>query len=243
MMTTTAIIIMVTATVMITDAALYRLLLWMSPAYPIGGFSYSHGIEAAVEAGALRDADDLQDWVETVMTGGAGAIDAALFATAYRAAQANDQTALAEIADRADVWRGTEELALESSQQGASFLAISNAAWPMPAVAAFASARGGAAALPVSVAVTAAAHGVGLRPALQAYLTGFVANLVSAGLRAIPLGQTAAQIALARLEPAVTAAVEAGLAVADLDEVGAAAPGLDLFSITHETQYTRLFRS
>lgn len=228
---------------MTTDAALYRLLLWMSPAYPIGGFSYSHGIEAAVEASALRNADDLVDWVETVLIGGAGAIDAAVFAMAYRAAQASDHAALAEIADRAEVWRGTEELALESSQQGASFLAISNSAWPMPSVEAFTKSRNGEAALPVAVAVTAAAHGVALRPALQGYLTGFVANLVSAGLRAIPLGQTAAQIALSRLEPSVNAAVEAGLAVTDLDEVGAASPGLDLFSITHETQYTRLFRS
>jgi urease accessory protein len=229
--------------IMTTDTALYRLLLWMSPAYPIGGFSYSHGIEAAVEAGALRNAADLTDWVETVLLGGAGAIDAAQFAMAYRAAEAGEAEVLSQIADSAEVWRGTEELALESSQQGASFLAISNSAWPSPLLAHVTADRHGQTALPVAVAVTAVAHRIPLRAALHGYLTGFVANLVSAGLRAIPLGQTAAQIALARLEPAVTAAVEAGLAVTDLDQVGAAAPGLDLFSIIHETQYTRLFRS
>jgi urease accessory protein len=242
-MTIIIIMIIITATGMTTEAALYRMLLWMSPAYPIGGFSYSHGIEAAVEAKALRDAEDLTDWVETVLLGGAGAIDAALFAMAYRAAEAGEADALTALADRAAVWRGTEELALESSQQGASFLAISNAAWPSPLLTRFTTERGGEAALPVAVAVNAVAHAIPLRVALHGYLTGFVANLVSAGLRAIPLGQTAAQIALARLEPAVSAAVEAGLAVTDLDQVGAAAPGLDLFSITHESQYTRLFRS
>jgi urease accessory protein len=243
MMIMTMGMITATITIMTTEAALYRLLLWMSPAYPIGGFSYSHGIEAAVEAKALRDAADLTDWVETVLLGGAGAIDAALFTMAYRAAESDDAAALNQIADSAEVWRGTEELALESSQQGASFLAISNSAWPSPIVQRFTAERGGQAALPVAVAVNAVAHGIPLRAALHGYLTGFVANLVSAGLRAIPLGQTAAQIALAKLEPAVTAAVEAGLDITDLDQVGAAAPGLDLFSITHETQYTRLFRS
>jgi len=228
---------------MTTDPALYRLLLWLSPAYPIGGFSYSHGIEAAVEAGSLRDAADLVDWIETVLIGGAGAIDAALFALAYRAAAEGDDAALADVTESAEIWRGTAELALESSQQGASFLAITDAAWSAPELSRFKTARGGEAALPVAVAVAAAAHGVPPRAALHAYLTGFVANLVSAGLRIIPLGQTAAQIALARLEPAVTAAVEAGLAATELNDVGAAAPLLDLFSMTHETQYTRLFRS
>ena len=232
----------ITAMIMSTDNNLYRLLLWLSPAYPIGGFSYSHGIEAAVEAGQLTTASDLVDWIETVLIGGAGVIDAALFAAAYRAADEDDVESLAAIADSGSVWRGTEELALESSQQGASFLAISNAAWPEPKLARFSAARDGQAALPVAVAVAAAAHGIPLRAALHAYLTGFVANLVSAGLRIIPLGQTAAQIALARLEPAVMDAVEAGL-IADIDTAGAAAPCLDLFSITHETQYTRLFRS
>ena len=151
-------IMTITDMIMSTDNTLYRLLLWLSPAYPIGGFSYSHGIEAAVEAGQLTTASDLVDWIETVLIGGAGVIDAALFAAAYRAADEDDVESLAAIADSGSVWRGTEELALESSQQGASFLAISNAAWPEPKLARFSAARDGQAALPVAVAVAVAAE-------------------------------------------------------------------------------------
>jgi urease accessory protein len=89
----------------------------------------------------------------------------------------------------------------------------------------------------------AAFHGIGLREAVFGWLSGFVANLVSAGVRVVPLGQTDGQIATAALLPVVTAATDAALAVRDPDELGASALAIDLFSLRHETQYTRLFRS
>ena len=221
------------------DKALYRLLAWLSPAYPIGAFSYSHSIETAVEEGFIKDRASLVAWLETVLRDGTGRVDGALFARAWRAAEARDWPAFERIAERAAAWRGTSEMALESRQQGGSFLSITRTAWPHPDL----NVVQGELALPVAVALATAVHGIGLEVALEGYLHAFTANLISAAVRTVPLGQSDGQIALAALEPAVGRAVEAALAVDDLDEVGTATPLLDWCSLRHETQYTRLFRS
>ncbi len=222
---------------------LYRLLAWLSPAYPIGAFSYSHGVETAVEAGFIKDRGTLVTWLESVLLQGTGTVDGALFAMAWRAADAGDWTSFDAIAERAAAWRGTSEMALESRQQGGSFLSITRTAWPHPSLDAVHERLSGELALAVAVALAAAVHGVVLDLALQGYLHAFTANLISAAVRAVPLGQSDGQIALATLEPAVRRATEAALAVTSLDEVGTATPLLDWCSLSHETQYTRLFRS
>ncbi|WP_422001987.1 urease accessory protein UreF [Reyranella sp.] len=221
----------------------YRLLAWLSPAYPIGAFSYSHGIETAVEEGLVGDRATLVTWLESVLRQGTGAVDGALFAAAWRAASAEDWPEFDRIAERAAAWRGTAEMALESRQQGGSFLTITRTAWPNDALEAAHERLGGELALPVAVALAAAAHGIALETALGGYLHAFAANLISAAVRSVPLGQSDGQRALAALEPAVSRAVEAAQAVASLDEVGTATPLLDWCSLRHETQYTRLFRS
>ncbi|HTR82829.1 MAG TPA: urease accessory protein UreF [Reyranella sp.] len=218
---------------------LYRLLAWLSPAYPIGAFSYSHGVETAVEEGFIKDRVSLVAWLETVLRDGTGKVDGALFAAAWRAAEAKDWAGFDAVAERAAAWRGTSEMALESRQQGGSFLSITRTAWPHPD---FKQVREEL-ALPVAVALATAAHGIGLEQALEAYLHAFTANLISAAVRSVPLGQSDGQIALAALEPVVRRTVEVALAVTDLDEVGTATPLLDWCSLRHETQYTRLFRS
>ena len=222
---------------------LYRLLAWLSPAYPIGAFSYSHGIETAVEEGFVKDRASLVAWLETVLTGGTGRVDGALFAAAWRAAEVRDWPAFDAIAERAAAWRGTSEMALESRQQGGSFLSITRTAWPHADLDATHERLAGEIALPVAVALAAAAHGIALEMALGGYLHAFTANLISAAVRTVPLGQTDGQRALAGLEGAVQRTVEAALAVTDLDEVGTSTPLLDWCSLRHETQYTRLFRS
>lgn len=222
---------------------LYRLLAWLSPAYPIGAFSYSHGVETAVEEGFIKDRASLVGWLETVLRDGTGKVDGALFAAAWRAAEARDWPAFEAIAERAAAWRGTSEMALESRQQGGSFLSITRTAWPHPDLDAAHERLAGEMALPVAVALAAAAHGIALELALGGYLHAFTANLISAAVRTVPLGQTDGQRALAGLEEAVRRTVEAALAVRDLDEVGTATPLLDWCSLRHETQYTRLFRS
>jgi len=182
-------------------------------------------------------------WLETVLQDGTGRVDGALFAVAWRAAQAQDWPAFDGIAERAAAWRGTSEMALESRQQGGSFLSITRHAWPHAALTAAHERLGGELALPVAVALAAAAHGIALEAALGGYLHAFTANLISAAVRNVPLGQSDGQLALAALEGAVRHTAEAALAVGDLDDFGTATPLLDWCSLRHETQYTRLFRS
>ena len=222
---------------------LYRLLAWLSPAYPIGAFSYSHGIETAVDQGFIKDRASLVTWLRSVLLQGTGAVDGALFAAAWRAAESADWPAFDAVAERAAAWRGTSEMALESRQQGGSFLSMTRKAWPHPALDAAHERLAGELSLPVAVALAAAAHGIALELAIEGYLHAFTANLISAAVRTVPLGQSDGQVALATLEETVLEAAHAAIIAASLDEVGTATPLLDWCSLRHETQYTRLFRS
>lgn len=222
---------------------LYRLLAWLSPAYPVGAFSYSHGVETAVEEGLIKDRASLVAWLESVLERGTGLVDGALLAAAWRAVEGADWAAFDAIAERAAAWRGTAEMALESRQQGGSFLSITRTAWPHPALDTAHERTGGELALPVAVALAAAAHGIALESALGGYLHAFTANLISAAVRTVPLGQTDGQRALAALEPAVRRTARAALIAVSLDDIGTSTPLLDWCSLRHETQYTRLFRS
>jgi urease accessory protein len=233
---------MTMGTTMITETALYRLMTWLSPSYPLGAFSYSHGLEYAVEAGLVRDGASLTRWIEAVLEQGAGRIDAALFAAAWRAADSGDDAALETVVELATAWRSTAETALESSAQGAAFLSVTGKVWPSEILDRLAALHDGKLPLSVAVGAGCAAHDVPLLPGIAAYLQAFAANLVSAGVRLIPLGQTDGQRAIAALEPVVARCAAAALG-ARLDELGSAAPLLDWCSMQHETQYTRLFRS
>ncbi|MBV8536828.1 MAG: urease accessory protein UreF [Alphaproteobacteria bacterium] len=225
-----------------SEAALYRLMAWLSPAYPTGAFSYSHGLEYAVETGRVATADGLVDWVATVIEAGAGRVDAALFAAAWRAAEQGDDAALDEAVALAAAWRASAETALESAAQGAAFLSVTTKAWPHPALQQFAARHQGQVSLSAALGAACAWHGIPLPTALAAYLQALAANLISAGVRLVPLGQTDGQRAVAALEPAIARATDAALA-ADLESLGTASPLLDWCSMKHETQYTRLFRS
>jgi urease accessory protein len=229
-------------TAMPGEAALYRLLTWLSPAYPLGAFSYSHGLEAAVAAGGVTDGDSLRGYVETALSAGGGRADAALLAAAFAALAEGDEARFDAVAERAAGWRGSAELALESLAQGRAFLATTCAAWPHSRLAAIARRHDGEIALPIAVAAAAAAHDLPLGAVLLAYLHGFAANLVAAGLRLIPLGQSEAQRLIAGLEAPVVAAVATALAT-PLDATGTAAPLIEIGAMRHETQHTRLFRS
>lgn len=229
---------------MSTDG-LYRLLAWASPAFPIGGFSYSHGLEAAAAAGAVRDRATLEDWIGAVIRHGSGRIDADILRDAWRAAAAGDAAALAEANRRGCAYRSTAELALESAQQGAAYQAAYEAAWADPHAdppSLAGEGQGGGACHAAAFGAATARAGVGIDAALTAYLHAFAANLMSAGLRLGIIGQNDGQRILAALEPMASDAVTASLA-RDVQDFGAATFALDLASMAHETQYTRLFRS
>jgi urease accessory protein len=215
---------------------------WLSPAYPVGAFSYSGGLEWAVEAGDVNDADSLRRWLELVIGQGGGSCDAVFFVHAYRSMADNDDGALRAVAELAAAFAPSKERQLETTAQGEAFVAATQAAWPCAALERLGRAWGGPVAYPVAVAVAAAGHGVALEPVLGAYLHAVAANLVSAGVRLVPLGQSDGQRVLAALEPVVAAAATRALTTA-LDDVGGAALRADLASLHHETQYTRLFRS
>jgi urease accessory protein len=230
-------------TIMTTEHGLYALLAWTSPSYPVGAFSYSHGLEAAVEEGTVRDAGTLADYVGAVIARGGGWVDAVLFAHGWRAAGNADFEALDGISELAAAFRGSSETALESRQMGASFLSVTRRAWPSPLLDRFAEQQAGRPiAHCIAGAVACAGHGVPLREGLIAWVHGTAANLVSAGVRLVPLGQTDGQIATARLAGTVHDTADRAI-LTELDELGTAAPLLELASLAHETQYTRLFRS
>jgi urease accessory protein len=225
-----------------SPAALYRLMAWLSPSYPVGAFSYSSGIEWAVEAGDIRDADSLRRWLSVVIGEGGGFCDAVFFVHAHRSLADWGGRELKAVAELAAAFAPSKERHLETTAQGAAFIEATRAAWPCVAIDRLATTWTGPVAYPVAVGVAAAGHDIPLDPALRAFLHAVVANLISAGVRLVPLGQSDGQRVLAALEPVVEATVQRALTTS-LDDVGSVAWRGDLASMLHETQYTRLFRS
>jgi urease accessory protein len=226
----------------LSSSALYRLLAWLSPAFPVGAFSYSSGIEWVVEAGDIKDAETLKAWLGVMLAEGGGFCDAVLFAHAHRAIAGNDDKVLRAVAELAAAFAPSKERHLETTAQGNAFIEAARAAWPCDAIERLKTIWDGAVAYPVAVAVASAGHGIPIEPALAAYLQAVAANWVSAGVRLIPLGQSDGQRVLAALETVVGATAQRAL-VTKLDDIGSAALRADLASARHETQYTRLFRS
>lgn len=218
---------------------LLRLLSWLSPAFPVGAFAYSHGIEAALDAGLIRSATELESWLAAIVTRGAGFADAVFLCHAWRAAASGDDEGLQRVHACAAAFRGSAEAALESSAQGRAFLVALAAGWPDLAV------QGEAGTEPAYACVVGAAaglSGIALPHTALAFLHAFATNLISAGVRLIPLGQREGVRILAALAP-VTARAAAAALTTDLDDLGTATLRVDWTMARHETQHVRLFRS
>jgi urease accessory protein len=227
------------------SAQLYRMLAWLSPGFPIGAFSFSHGLEAAVEKGAVHGRASLQQWIGAIVVSGSGRIDADILRDAHRAASRDDVAALARTNRRGVAFRATAETRLETTAQGEAFLATCRAAWPDPFLDRWAASLehgNEATCYPAAVGAATARAGISLPNALTGYLQAMAANLVSAGIRLGMIGQTDGQRILAALEPVIGAAV-AGAMARDAGSFGVATFAVELASMAHETQYTRLFRS
>jgi urease accessory protein len=222
--------------------ALYRLMAWLSPSYPVGAFSYSSGLEWAVEAGDVSNASSLCVWLQTMFAHGSIGCDAAFFVHAHRAAASAADVALRDIAELAAAFAPSKERHLETAAQGRAFVETTRAAWPCAALDHLLDIWDGPVIFPIAVGVAAAGHNIALQPALNAYLHASAANMVSAAIRLIPLGQTDGQHVIAALEPTVAAAAKQAL-VSEVHEIGSATLRADIASMRHETQYTRLFRS
>mgnify|MGYP003306394770 CR=1 FL=1 len=218
---------------------------WFSPSFPIGAYSYSRGLETAIEKGHVGNQADLVDWIETDLSHGPGWTDAILFRLVFEAAKSANDKELFDLAELAHALRGSAELALESTSQGKAFVRAVSESWSLPEVEIFQqrlNARDIEITLPVAAAISCAAEEIEVREALFFFIQANAANLISAAVRLIPLGQSEGQRALLDLETSICKVVEKAPTIT-LDNFGTSTPMIDIMSIAHETQYTRLFRS
>jgi urease accessory protein len=218
-----------------SNIALLRLMAWLSPAFPVGGFSYSHGLERAAHDGLVVDSESLAAWLETLVEMGSGWNDAVLFAESWR--RGRDTGDLDDIAALAEAVAGSRERHTETMLQGAAFLKAASA-WASPVLQRLPD----ECAYCVAVGAVAGGNAIALQDALSAFLQAFFSNLVQAAIRLGVVGQTSATALLAGFEPLAlsTAARAAG---STLDDLGGCAFISDIMSMKHETQYSRLFRS
>jgi urease accessory protein len=221
------------------DIALLRLMHLVSPSLPIGGFTYSQGIEWAVEAGWIRDIQTLEDWIGDQMTTGLASLDLPIMLRLYEACERREHDEMALWIDRLLAGRETAELRREERDRGRA-LADLLLAWEMPDAHAWRpllarSQAAGFAFAAVSWEITPGAAALG-------YAWAWLEGLLLAGIKLVPLGQTAGQQGLARLATLIPSALETARSIPD-DEIGSATPALAIASAAHETQYTRLFRS
>lgn len=213
--------------------ALTTLAQWFSPAFPVGAFSFSHGLEWLIDSGSVRNGAQFRAWLEDVLLHGAGRTDLLFLAAAYRASPAE----LATLDAQARALVPSKERLLETAEQGASFVQTVNAVWScaLPPLC-----------YPVAVGAAARACGLPLEPTARLFLQALVGNLASAAVRLVPLGQTEGQAIVREFAPvcdALCAEVLAGAFRDPLEAAGSSAFLADIASMNHETQYARIFRS
>ncbi len=215
-----------TVTAMTTDVL--TLAQWLSPAYPVGAFAYSYGLEAAIAAGWIGDADALQEWLTDLLEDGSGRNDCILL----RAAHA-EQAALEDINAIGLAFAAGSERQREALLQGAAFTITTAAIW-----------GGNAPELIYPVAVGAAASKLEIDPTLTCamYLQAFVSNLIAAAQRLMPLGQTQGQATLMALTP-ICQRVAQDTATTTRDDLSSCTVLSDIASMRHETQSPRIFRT
>lgn len=218
------------------------LMIWISPAFPVGAFAFSHGLEWAVETGDVHDLSSACDWLGDILQYGSGRSDSVVVKLAYQAAQDDDETALKTLSELVAAMQPGVERRLETLVQGQAFATAIKSAWSNNRFERLSGCCNPDLPYPVAFGLTCACHDIPLAETLRAYGLAFVSNLVSALIRLGPLGQTGGQKTMARLLPIIeTVAQQAG--EAEWHELGSAAFYSDLSSMRHETQYTRLFRS
>ena len=209
------------------DSAVLKLHAWLSPAFPVGAFAYSHGLETAIAEGRIADAATAREWIGTLLRHGAGRTDAILLAHAMRGHDPDDLDALAR------ALAPSRERLLETEAMGTALAQTLAESWGGDGIPR---------ALPVALGVAAREHGLPERETVALALLAFASNLVSACIRLVPLGQTEGQRILATLAPEIEAVAEEARA-ATLDDIGGCAFRADIASMRHETQDVRLFRT
>jgi urease accessory protein len=224
----------------LTHSHFLAILQLASPALPVGAYSYSEGLEMLIENGTITNVENLQYWLKSELVYGSIRLDVAVMVRGFHAVQLGDLEAL----KRWNLWlsaaRDTEELRAASWQMGRSLMQLLGKLEPeiLPVV----NAVGYPGNYAIAFAIACAHWDINIQAALLAYLHSWANNLITAGIKLIPLGQTAGQELLMGLQPLLTSTVGEILTMAD-DDLGCCNWGLSLASMQHETQYTRLFRS
>jgi urease accessory protein len=214
---------------MTTDPIL-TLAQWLSPAFPVGAFTYSHGLEALVDAGTVCDAASFEAWLVDTIQHGAGQNDVILLAHAYNV---DTVEALTEIDTFARALAPSAERLLETDQQGAAFARTAAAIHDLDL---------STLTYPVAVGRAARLQNLPLHDTARLFLHAFAANLTSAATRLVPLGQTEAQATLTVVTPLCQDVADQAVSLS-LDDIAASTFASDIASMRHETQYSRLFRS
>ncbi|WP_187182305.1 urease accessory protein UreF [Rhizobium sp. WL3] len=214
---------------------LLRLMAWLSPAFPVGGFSYSAGMESAVVEGHVGDGDGVEAWLGVLLAHGGLRNDAILLAEAHRV-QGEGQS-LEEIISLATALASSAERHAETTRLGEAFVKAA-AAWPHPVIDALV----GPVPYGVAVGAVAAAHGVDRTDAIAAFLHAQISQHVSVAIRLGVIGQTRGVSILAASEAPILDAASS-YARLDLDDLGSATIIADTLSMRHEVQYSRLFQS
>lgn len=213
-----------------TDTDILTLTQWLSPAYPVGGFAYSHGLEWAIESGDVTNAADTDAWIADVIRHGSGRNDCLFLAAAYRA---DTSDALARIDQTARAFSPSAERLMETHLLGEAFSGVTADVWGLDLTAL---------TYPVAVGAAARAQSLPLPLTAQMYLQAFMANLVACATRLVPLGQTEAQRLIRDLTPDCQR-IAAQALDASLNDLGSTAFLPDIASMQHETQYSRMFRT
>jgi urease accessory protein len=217
-----------------TNTELLRLLTWLSPAFPTGGFAYSHGLEWAVEAGGVSNETILKDWLIDILRYGSGWTDAILLRHAHRTP---NKAALQNLCELGAAIAPAKERRSETLAQGEAFTRAAQP-WRIEQT----TIPQGPVPYPIAVGALAAEHGISEDAATSGYLQAITTNLISAAVRLIPLGQTAGLRVVAALEDTIVT-VASETATATLDDLGGACFHCDIAAMRHETQHTRLFRT
>ncbi|MBW4671302.1 MAG: urease accessory protein UreF [Cyanomargarita calcarea GSE-NOS-MK-12-04C] len=222
------------------DTNLLCLLQLASPSLPVGAYSYSEGLETLVDKGIIHNQESLSRWLKSELQYGAIRLEAAVLVRAYQSLSGNDLAALCHWNLWLSAFRETEELRHSSWQMGRSLIQLLSKIQPQ--IIPLADAVGSPCNYAIAFAIAAVHWQIHLQAALLGYLHSWLSNLITAGVKLIPLGQTTGQLLLLELQPLLTDAVAKTLTLKD-DEMSCCSWGLSLASMQHETQYTRLFRS
>jgi urease accessory protein len=221
------------------DLPLLRLLQLVSPSLPVGGFTYSQGIEWAVECGWIKTSADLESWLEDQLHSTLTRLDLPVLQRIYRAVEQDDLATLKQWSTFLLACRETAELRLEERNRGRALADLLDKL-ELPGSAPWKTAL--AETQLAGFAFATCRWAIPLEQAALGYAWSWLENLVLAAVKLIPLGQTQGQQVLQRLSPRILALLPMAIELQD-DEIGAANPALAIASSLHETQYTRLFRS